>query len=377
MLILTEAGTDSLEVTTGQDVPVDVHVSWVDVIVGTSNTPGRTNTLITTATTTSIVPTPAAGTQRVVKHVNIANRDATQSVDVTVIYDTNGTDVILYSATLAPSDVLEYQEGVGWKVVTKAQPQRQTISMWPVYPVTTQTSVMTAAHFATVATRTTVTAMVFPLAVAAPIHANRMMLPVHITMTSATTNSNWSFTLGHSFGLYTHAGNSLSLLSSFSHRQLFSYASAANSTQASATWSMNAGSGSAYSTSRTLSTSNAGNTSLWTSISSLKLHQLAYGSFSVSPGMYWGVWAFSSSTGGANLASISGIGVNTVVAQVLKEIGLPVASTEGILPLIGAVSMTQTDTGLQSVFDTVEVTTRSNNVSFVNRSAAIQMWSVV
>jgi len=109
--------TDKLQVTTSAAVTTDVHASFVDVIVGTSSTPGKQNTAITTATTTDIVAVPGGSTQRVVKHINIRNKHATSPQDVTVIYDANGTDYELHKATLLAGEVLEYQEGIGWFVV--------------------------------------------------------------------------------------------------------------------------------------------------------------------------------------------------------------------------------------------------------------------
>jgi hypothetical protein len=113
MLLLTST-TDKLQVVTGQAASVDVHASWVDYAAGTV-TPGRTNTpTITTATTIDVVASPAASTQRNVKTLNIRNKHATASVDVTVIH-TDGTNALeLFKVTLAPGEVLEHLEGVGF-----------------------------------------------------------------------------------------------------------------------------------------------------------------------------------------------------------------------------------------------------------------------
>jgi hypothetical protein len=130
MLILTASGVDKLQLISGQAVALDVHVSWVDDIVGTSATPGRTNTAITTATTTDIVATPAASTQRILKHINVRNTDGSLSCDVTIVLDQNGTDFTLYKVTLLAQEVLEYQEGIGWFVITT---DRDTTPTLPVF----------------------------------------------------------------------------------------------------------------------------------------------------------------------------------------------------------------------------------------------------
>lgn len=374
MLILTNSGTDKLQLISGQAVALDVHVGWVDQTT-TTITPGRTNTAISTATTTDIVATPSASTQRIVKHVNVRNTDSAASCDVTIVYDANGTDYTLYKVTLRAQEVLEYQEGIGWYVVSLTSASLGTASMWPDRPVSSQTSAMTAAHFNSAAGTTSYTGALWPMRVDQLIYANRIMMPVHVSITSASTTASWTFTLGHSFGLYTLNGASLSLLSSFSNKQEYRYSSAANSTNASAQWTMSFGSSTALSSSLSLSTNNAGNTSLWSSLTSVKLHPLAYGNFSVTPGQYFGMWAFSTRTSSANLASITGIGIDTNAAVVAHEIGTNVASTQGWLPLIGQVSFTDTNSILPAAIATSDVTTRTNTSTMNIRSLAIQMLS--
>lgn len=115
MLILA-ATTDKIQVVTSAAVTVDVHASFADLASGTV-TPGRSLTAITTATTTDIVAAPGASTFRNVKSLTIRNKHATSSVDVTVVYDANGTDYELHKATLFAGEVLEWIEGVGFFVV--------------------------------------------------------------------------------------------------------------------------------------------------------------------------------------------------------------------------------------------------------------------
>lgn len=112
MLYLTNAGTDKLQIITATGADCDVHVSWVDNNAG-AFTPGRTNTAITTATTTDVCATPASSTNRAVKTIHCRNKDTTQQT-VTVIYNQNGTQFELHEATLAPEDSLEYIEGIGF-----------------------------------------------------------------------------------------------------------------------------------------------------------------------------------------------------------------------------------------------------------------------
>lgn len=114
-MILLTSTSDKLRLTTGQARNVDVHASWLDNAAGTV-TPGRTNSAITTATTTDIVAAPASSVQRNVKYLNIRNRDASNTIDLTVIH-TDGTNAMeLFKVTLNAQEELIFVEGLGWGV---------------------------------------------------------------------------------------------------------------------------------------------------------------------------------------------------------------------------------------------------------------------
>lgn len=114
-MLLLASTSDLLRVVTSAAVTTDVHASWVD-LNGSTVTPGRTNTLITTATTTTVVPSPAASTYRTVKTLTIRNRHASTSQDVTVVHS-DGTNVPeLIKVTLPAGGVLHYHESAGFWV---------------------------------------------------------------------------------------------------------------------------------------------------------------------------------------------------------------------------------------------------------------------
>lgn len=112
MLLLT-ATTDTLELDTDSAATVDVHASWMDYN-GTTVTPGRTNTAIASATTTTILAAPASSTQRALKTLHVRNRHASLAVTVTLVYDQNGTEFELHKVILNANDALEYVEGIGF-----------------------------------------------------------------------------------------------------------------------------------------------------------------------------------------------------------------------------------------------------------------------
>lgn len=121
MLILTNPGTaDKIQLVTSAAVTVDVHASYTDHTLSTDNVvSGRQNTAITTATTTDICAGPASGDVRNVKALNIRNKHASTSVDVTVVIDVSGTDYELFKVTLLAGQTLEFVEGVGFFVVAQ------------------------------------------------------------------------------------------------------------------------------------------------------------------------------------------------------------------------------------------------------------------
>lgn len=112
MLILAGA-TDTLRVVTSATASVEVHVSWVDNADGVI-TPGRTNTLITTAATTTVVDSPAAGAYRNVKHLNITNDHVSQSCAVGVEHFDGTTAIELISFILLPGENMIFNEEGRW-----------------------------------------------------------------------------------------------------------------------------------------------------------------------------------------------------------------------------------------------------------------------
>lgn len=113
MLLLTST-SDLVRLTTGTATStIEVHASYVDVN-GTTVTPLRTNTLITTATTTTIVGSPAASTQRNVKAIYVTNNSAGTNCTIGVQH-TDGTTVVeLIQFVLLPGENLGYREDGSW-----------------------------------------------------------------------------------------------------------------------------------------------------------------------------------------------------------------------------------------------------------------------
>lgn len=115
MLLLDD--NSELRVVTSAAVTVDVHASYVDNDAGTTN-PVPVNTAITTATTTSVVGSPAAGDQRNVQTLIIRNKHASSTNTITVRHDDGTVAADLFGVALGPGETCQYLDGVGWQVLT-------------------------------------------------------------------------------------------------------------------------------------------------------------------------------------------------------------------------------------------------------------------
>lgn len=113
MLLLTSTSDVLRVVTSAAANSIDVHASYVD-LNGTTVTPGRQNTVITTATTTVVVPAPGAGTSRNIKGLYITNDSAGTNCSVAVEHFDGTTQVELIQFNLLPGENLGYREDGSW-----------------------------------------------------------------------------------------------------------------------------------------------------------------------------------------------------------------------------------------------------------------------
>lgn len=113
MLLLTST-SDVVRLTTDTATStIEVHTSYIDVS-GATVTPGRTNTRITAAATTTIVASPAASSQRNVKAIYVTNNSAGTSCTVGIEH-TDGTNAVeLMQFVLLPGENLGYREDGSW-----------------------------------------------------------------------------------------------------------------------------------------------------------------------------------------------------------------------------------------------------------------------
>jgi len=128
MIILSEI-TDKLQAVLGGAITANqlqCVTSWRD---RTSTTFEAGRTVVNTNNTTDVIlaDSPAPSTQRVIDFISIYNND-TVNATVTVKIDANGTEYILFKATLAATERLQYQEGVGFQVFASTGALKQSIN---------------------------------------------------------------------------------------------------------------------------------------------------------------------------------------------------------------------------------------------------------
>jgi hypothetical protein len=127
-MILLTSTSDRLRLVTSTAGDIRVQASYVD-LSGSTVTPGRLNSAISTATTTDIVASPGASTQRNIKGVSIWNDSTTTSNQVTVIHTDGTTAVDLIQMSLPPLSGLQYVDGQGWSTYGDTRPTNvQTFS---------------------------------------------------------------------------------------------------------------------------------------------------------------------------------------------------------------------------------------------------------
>lgn len=113
MLLLTST-SDIIRIVTGSAVStITVQADWLDNASGTI-TSGRTNTAITTATTTTVVASPAGSTQRNVTGLYITNNSAASSSQVTVQHFDGTTSADIMGVTLLAGESMTLDQFGHW-----------------------------------------------------------------------------------------------------------------------------------------------------------------------------------------------------------------------------------------------------------------------
>jgi hypothetical protein len=119
VILLSTTGS-LLELVTGGAQAVHVVASWVDAS-GLNVDPDGLNTQISAIRTTTIVPSPAASSQRNIKYLSICNTDASSAVDIAVKHFDGTTTVVLQPLfPLLAGQTLFYEDAKGWYLQNQA-----------------------------------------------------------------------------------------------------------------------------------------------------------------------------------------------------------------------------------------------------------------
>lgn len=116
--MILDATTKSLEIKLGGAITTNqlpFVCDWSDV-TASGFTPGHSDGATNGATAVTMVAAPAASTQRIVKHVNIYNKD-TVAATVTVQYNNNATLREEIVITLQSGQTLTWSPEAGWQVM--------------------------------------------------------------------------------------------------------------------------------------------------------------------------------------------------------------------------------------------------------------------
>jgi len=130
MLILTQT-TDKIQVRlsgTVASAQLQCYSSYRDS-TSSSITPGRTVVLTNNTTYVDIVPSPSASTSRSVEYLSVYNSDTT-SATVTFSVNDNGTIYEINIATISAGQKVEYQAGVGFRVLDELGSEESALAYY-------------------------------------------------------------------------------------------------------------------------------------------------------------------------------------------------------------------------------------------------------
>jgi len=192
MLVLSQI-TDNVQIVLNAPVTINqlrCMSVWRDVTT-TDYTPGRTVTNTNNTTDINLVPSPSASTQRVVDFLSVYNSDTT-TAQVTIKFDANGTEYILWNGALGSGEKVEFAEGVGFRVLA-INGLPKTVSTQAAYVANNLNAVVLASDVtnnnAIANTIADVTGLSFNV-IAGQTYWFEFVIPY--TAAAATTGSRWS-----------------------------------------------------------------------------------------------------------------------------------------------------------------------------------------
>ena len=110
--IILKTTSESIGIITTSTSTVNYQANWSDIVVATGATPGSSEGLISSATTTTAVASPASNTYRIIKSITIKNYDAAVTNTITIQKTISATNYQLTAATVLLAGESLYYESV-------------------------------------------------------------------------------------------------------------------------------------------------------------------------------------------------------------------------------------------------------------------------
>jgi len=125
--VLTDTD-DTLQVVTASGVStITMQATWFDSTTS-ANTPSVSEAAVTTPATTTLVSSPAASTQRIIKNITIYNSHASSSNLITIQHYNGTTAFVQYKYTLLAGETLQWTLNEGFSVLDSLGSKKGRIS---------------------------------------------------------------------------------------------------------------------------------------------------------------------------------------------------------------------------------------------------------
>jgi hypothetical protein len=137
-MIVLNTTSDIVQITTTTANALDVHVTYVDNVTAAPYTSARQNTAIASSTTTTVLSSPAASTQRQLKVLTAVAKGGANAVTPKLFDGTTTFNLFGNGISLLPNETLSYEDARGWFVLDALGQVKQVGATGPTGPTGSQ-----------------------------------------------------------------------------------------------------------------------------------------------------------------------------------------------------------------------------------------------
>ena len=137
-MIVLNTTSDIVQITTTAANALDVHVTYVDNVTAAPYTSARQNTAIASSTTTTVLSSPAASTQRQLKVLTAVAKGGPNAVTPKLFDGTTTFNLFGNGISLLPNETLAYEDARGWFVLDALGQVKQVGATGPTGPTGSQ-----------------------------------------------------------------------------------------------------------------------------------------------------------------------------------------------------------------------------------------------